>query len=113
MPLSAERRKRHEALCPCYLWYADVSRRRLAKLLGLTLDEAELLTSRARRTLGNRAYAIRVAAFLLATTPALRLTMPSTLRRRMIRPLVYVLLPWSSENLLYAQAHNHVIEQAE
>jgi hypothetical protein len=75
---------------------------RLKSLLGFSADEAALLVARTRAALGNRAYAVRAVAFVLATAPLLRRLLPLRTRRAAIRPLVYALLPGPSENLLYA-----------
>lgn len=75
---------------------------RVQRLLGLTREEAELLTGRARTVLGRRGYLLRAAAFALATAPLLRLAIPRSFRVRAIRPLLYVLMPSPSENLFYA-----------
>ncbi len=75
---------------------------RLKSLLGLSSGEASLLLARTRAALGDRAYAVRAAAFVLATAPLLRRLLPLRTRRAAIRPFVYALLPGPSENLLYA-----------
>ncbi len=76
--------------------------KRVAKVLGLSEDEAGLLLKRARAKLGGRGLAVRGLAFLLATAPVLRL-LPRRLREPAIRPLVYALVPGPTENLLYAR----------
>ena len=75
---------------------------RLKSLLGLSSGEVSLLLARTRAALGDRAYAVRAAAFVLATAPLLRRLVPPRTRRAAIRPFVYALLPGPSENLLYA-----------
>jgi hypothetical protein len=75
---------------------------RLKSLLGLSSGEVSLLVARTRVALGDRAYAVRAVAFVLATAPLLRRLVPARTRRAAIRPLVYALLPGPSENLLYA-----------
>lgn len=62
-----------------------------------------MLAASARAKLGRPAYAIRLAALLLATAPAVRRAIPAGLRRRSIRPFVYTLISGPSENLLYAR----------
>jgi|GEM_PF-2764895 len=79
-----------------------MSSKRVAKVLGLSEDEAGLLLKRARTKLGGRGLAGRELAFLLATAPGLRL-LPRRLRESAIRPLVYALVPGPTENLLYAR----------
>jgi hypothetical protein len=79
-----------------------MSSKRVAKVLGLSEDEAGLLLKRARAKLGGRGLALRELAFLLATAPGLRL-LPRRLRESAIRPLVYGLVPGPTENLLYAR----------
>jgi hypothetical protein len=79
-----------------------VSQRRLSKLLGLSPEEAVALTDQARARLGSRAYALRLAAFLVATAPVARRLIPLGARRRAIRPFVYGLVPGPAENLVYA-----------
>lgn len=82
-----------------------MARRRLASLLGLSSEEAALLIASARERLGRRGYAVRLAALLLATAPAVRCALPAQLRRRSVRPFVYGLVSGPSENLLYARVH--------
>lgn len=79
-----------------------MSSKRVAKVLGLSEDEAGLLVKRARAKLGARGLASRELAFLLATAPVIRL-LPRRLREPAIRPLVYALVPGPTENLLYAR----------
>lgn len=75
----------------------------MRQLLGLDRAEAELLTRLARAGLGRRGYLLRAAAFMLATAPLLRHAVPSRIRVRAIRPLLYGLMPSPSENLLYVR----------
>jgi hypothetical protein len=79
-----------------------VAVRRLTTLLGLSREEADVLADGARRRLGRRGYALRLAAFLVATAPLGRLLIPRAARLRAIRPFVHGLLPGPAENLLYA-----------
>lgn len=76
---------------------------RVAKVLGLSDEEAGLLLERARGRFGSRGLGIRELAFLLATSPALRHLLPRRLREAAIRPFVYALVPGPTENLLYAR----------
>jgi hypothetical protein len=76
--------------------------RRLSKLLGLSVEEAAAFSGQARKRLGVRAYAIRLAAFLVATAPLAARLLPAGPRRRAIRPFVYGLVPGPAENLVYA-----------
>jgi hypothetical protein len=72
--------------------------------LGLSREEAELLTGRAQARLGTFQYNVRLAAFLIGGSPVARLLVPRRARERAIRPLLHALLPGPSENLLYARA---------
>lgn len=64
--------------------------------------EAEVLVRRARTRVGQRGYALRMAAFGLATMPGLRQAIPAAVRSRLIAPMIYALVPGPAENLLYA-----------
>ena len=79
-----------------------MSSKRVARVLGLSEDEAGLLLKRARAKFGGRGLAVRKLAFLLATAPGLRL-LPRRLRESAIRPFVYALVPGPTENLVYAR----------
>jgi hypothetical protein len=76
--------------------------RRIGAALGLSRAEARLLLARARARLGATGMTLRLIGFSLATAPGLRRALPRPLRVRAIRPLVYVLMPGPSANLLYA-----------
>jgi TRAP-type C4-dicarboxylate transport system permease large subunit len=71
-------------------------------MLGLSPEEAGLLTGRARARLGRWGYSIRLAALMVATTPVLGKIIPPSTRRRMIAPLIHAVMAGPAENLLYA-----------
>lgn len=86
--------------------------RRAQRLLALTPAEAELLTGLARARYGRGGYAIRSAAFALATAPLLRRAIPRRVRVRAIRPLLHGMLPGPAENALYTEAHDRPSPEA-
>jgi hypothetical protein len=75
----------------------------VARMLGLSSDEARLLLGRARARFGAAGLAGRQLAFWVATAPLLRRLLPRRLREAAIRPFVYALVPGPTENLLYAR----------
>lgn len=80
-----------------------MSAKRVAKVLGLSNDEARLLLARAHGRFGPYGLVARKLAFSVATAPLLRPLLPRRLREAMIRPLVYALVPGPTENLFYAR----------
>jgi len=75
-------------------------KRVLERVLGLSPDESELLTVRARRELSGPAYALRCAAFVLASSAAGR-PLPERLRRKALGSLLGKMLVSSSDALGY------------
>lgn len=80
-----------------------MGKRRLAKALGLSRQEAERLLARARGGVGNRGLLLRRLAYALGVNPILGRLLPRRIREAAIRPLVYALIPGPTENLLYAR----------
>lgn len=76
--------------------------RRLAATLGLTAAEAAVLTRRARARSGIARFAVRAAAFLVATSPPAVRLLPARIRRRAAAPLAVGLLATQRDGLAYA-----------
>jgi Glycosyl transferase family 2 len=79
-----------------------VLERRIAATLGLTAAEAATLARRARARSGGARFAVRAAAFLVATSPPAARLLPALVRRRAAAPLAVGLLATQRDGLAYA-----------
>lgn len=75
----------------------------VARRLGLEPSEERRLRAAAVARIGRSSYLLRLLAFAVATTPVLRIAVPSTLRPRVIQPLLFALMPDQADLLAYVE----------
>lgn len=75
----------------------------VARRLGLEPSEERRLRAAALARIGRRSYALRLLAFAAATTPGLRIAVPSSVRPRLIQPLLFALMPDQADLLAYVE----------